>query len=50
MSGVKHGFYIRSCFGGYIDLDSGKCVNEGKIIEYKFHGDTNQIWIIRPAY
>lgn len=47
MSGI--GFYIKTFCSKSLDLFEGRVQTGTPIIQWSFHGNTNQIWLIVPA-
>jgi hypothetical protein len=46
---VGLGFYIKSFSGKSLDVFEGRTEPGTRVIQWSFHGNTNQIWLIVPA-
>jgi hypothetical protein len=44
--GMNNSFYLKSFSGKVMDVSGGQCANEAKVIQWKYNGGRNQIWIV----
>lgn len=47
--GKKNGFFIKSFCGKCLDVFEGRTSQNTPIIQWDYHGNSNQIWYIHPA-